>query len=207
VLGRTSDTVNVPGDLRLSSDSSSLSILGDQFNPDQTVLRVYHGLTKIRELRFVPFSGGSLSVCYIPTIDDDEKLSACSSSLRYKTNVATFTQGLEVVRRLRPIAFNWKAGGMHDVGFGAEEVEKVEPLLVTYNRKGEIEGVKYGQLTTVLVNAVNAQQDLITKQEQQLKQQQSVLLKQQRQLDQQQQQLEALRKLVCQSNPQAEVCK
>jgi cell division protein FtsB len=36
----------------------------------------------------------------------------------------------------------------------AEEVEQVEPLLVTRNEDGEIEGVKYSQLTAVLVKAI-----------------------------------------------------
>jgi hypothetical protein len=92
----------------------------------------------------------------------------------------------DVVRRLRPITFNWKDGGMKDIGFGAEEVEKIEPLLTTRNDKGEIEGVKYGQLTTVLVNAVHEQQAII---------------------ERQQRQIEALKNLVCLSHPQADVCK
>jgi hypothetical protein len=33
--------------------------------------------------------------------------------------------------------------GPHDLGFGTEDVALIEPLLVTYNAKGEVEGVKY----------------------------------------------------------------
>jgi len=77
--------------------------------------------------------------------------------------------------------------------FCAEEVEKIEPLLVTYNQKGEIEGVKYGQITTVLVNAVREQQQII-------EQQQTLLKKQKSQID-------ALKQLVCRNNRDAEVCK
>jgi hypothetical protein len=43
---------------------------------------------------------------------------------------------------------------MRDIGLGAEEVERVEPLLTFRNEKGEIEGVKYDRITPVLVNAV-----------------------------------------------------
>jgi hypothetical protein len=93
------------------------------------------------------------------------------------------------------------------LGLGAEDVEKVEPLLVTYNAKGEVEGVKYDRVAVVLVNALKEQQDLITRQEELLRQQQSVLLEQQRKLNRQQQQLDALQKLVCQNNPRQEVCK
>jgi hypothetical protein len=104
------------------------------------------------------------SLCF----DSSFVVGRCSSSLRYKTDVQSFTGGLEVVRRLSPITFTWRDGGARDVGFGAEDVEKLDPLLVTYNENGEIEGVKYGQLTTVLVNAVKEQQDMIVKLRQQL---------------------------------------
>ena len=112
--------------------------------------------------------GGNTNVC----TNASGKISKCSSSLRYKTAVQPFIGGLNIVRQLRPIAFNWKDGGMHDVGFGAEEVEKVEPLLTTRNEQGGIEGVKYAQITTVLVNAVNEQQRQIQSLFKQLKSQQ-----------------------------------
>jgi len=72
------------------------------------------------------------------------------SSLRYKKNLAPFRGGMEILNRLRPISFTWKANGSRDFGLGAEDVAKVEPLLVTHNDKGEIEGVKYDRLNVVL---------------------------------------------------------
>jgi len=93
---------------------------------------------------------GSLDVCR----NANTRLSSCSSSLRYKSDVAPFTRGLDVVSRLRPIRFRWKDSGLADVGFAAEEVETIEPLLATYGDDGRVEGVKYKQLTTVLVTAV-----------------------------------------------------
>ena len=65
------------------------------------------------------------------------------------------------MRRLRPVEFNWKESGMPDFGLVAEEVAEVEPLLVTHNKAGEIQGVKYERLGVVLINAVKEQQKLI----------------------------------------------
>ncbi len=93
---------------------------------------------------------GSLDVCRNANV----RLSSCSSSLRYKSDVAPFTRGLDVVERLQPISFRWKDSGLADVGFAAEEVERIEPLLATHGDDGRVEGVKYKQLTTVLVTAV-----------------------------------------------------
>jgi len=100
---------------------------------------------------------GSINIC----LGFANHISFCSSSLRYKTDVQSFAGGLDVVSRLRPITFTWKKGGTRDVGFGAEEVEKAEPLLTFRNPQGEIEGVKYNQISVVLVNAINEQQTQI----------------------------------------------
>lgn len=127
-------------------------------------------------------------------------LAVCSSSLRYKENVQTYKGGLEIVRSLRPVTFNWKNGGMFDVGFAAEEVEQIEPLLATRNDKGEIEGVKYAQVSTVLVNSIKEQQEQIEAQAAQIE-------RQQKQIQQQQTMIDALRKLVCLQNTLAEICK
>ena len=50
---------------------------------------------------------------------------------------------------------------IHDLGFVAEEVDQVTPLLTTRNADGQIEGVKYDRISAVLVNAINEQQDQI----------------------------------------------
>jgi hypothetical protein len=54
--------------------------------------------------------------------------------------------------------FDWKGRQETDLGLIAEEVATVEPLLVTHNQTGVIEGVKYDQLAVVLINAVKEQQ-------------------------------------------------
>jgi hypothetical protein len=141
VLGRSSDTVRVPGNFVVLT-------LG---------------------------SAGSTSLCR----NTANQIATCSSSLRYKTEVRPYYGGLDIISRLRPITFDWKSGGKSDLGFGAEEVERVEPLLVTHNDKGEIEGVKYAQITTVLVNAVREQQA----------------------------QIDSLKKIVCLDHPDRDFCK
>jgi hypothetical protein len=98
-------------------------------------------------------------------LNGSNQIATCSSSLRYKTNVQAFTRGLDVVSRLRPITFDWKDGGSHDLGLAAEETSAVEPLLTFRHASGEIEGVKYGQLSAVFVNAFKEQQAQIDEQQ------------------------------------------
>ncbi len=106
-------------------------------------------------------AAGTTSLCR----NLSEQISTCSSSLRYKTAVSPFRSGLDLAARLQPITFTWKDGGMSDLGLGAEDVAAIEPLLVTYNEKGEVEGVKYDRIAVVLLNAVKEQQTQIEQQE------------------------------------------
>ncbi len=141
-------------------------------------------------------AAGTLELCR----NASNQIASCSSSLRYKTGISPFSSGLHLVNRLQPISFSWKDGGMRDVGLGAEDVAAVEPLLVTYNEKGEVEGVKYDRIAVVLLNAIKEQQAQIDKQETE-----NNTLKSE--IEEQKKQLSAIRKLVCPNNLQAEVCK
>lgn len=91
--------------------------------------------------------------------------------MRYKEQIRSFRAGLDLLQRLRPVTFNWKATGEHDLGLIAEEVAEIEPLLITHNKNGEIEGVKYDQLNIVLINAVREQQGIIDAQQKGIEQQ------------------------------------
>jgi hypothetical protein len=127
--------------------------------------------------------GGDNSLCWN---SGTFQIAQCSSSLRYKDHIVSFTKGLDLLNRLRPITFAWKSSGVRDLGFGAEDVAGVEPLLVTRNDKGEVEGVKYDRITAVLVNAVKEQQE---------------------QIKRQRNEIASLKALVCRRHRRAVICK
>jgi hypothetical protein len=130
-------------------------------------------------------SAGSTSLCRNAL----NQISTCSSSLRYKKDLEPFTSGLALVKRLNPITFRWKSDDTQDLGFAAEDVAAVEPLLTTTNADGQVEGVKYDRISAALVNAVKEQQTQIEQQQTQIKQQQN-------QIEQMQQQLAALKAMI-----------
>ena len=103
-------------------------------------------------------TGGDQGLCRNSVFNT---IATCSSSLRYKKQIAPYRRGLDLINRLHPIAFTWKTSGSRDLGLGAEDVATVDPLLVTHNDKGEIEGVRYDRLNVVLINAIKQQQDQI----------------------------------------------
>jgi hypothetical protein len=134
-------------------------------------------------------SAGATSVC----LNTSNALATCSSSIRYKQNIQDFRSGLDLIKRLRPVTFNWKADNQADMGLVAEEVNAVEPLLTTTNKDGQVEGVKYDRVGVVLVNAVNEQQTQIEAQ--------------QKEIERLKTELDSLKKLVCAVNQNADVCK
>lgn len=171
VIGRTTDEVKIPGTLYVPQ-----SILTNDISANDVSVNGDLGVALFT-------GGGATPVC--ATLNGLYIFRQCSSSIRYKNNVQNFTRGLELINRLRPVTFDWKETGQSDIGFVAEEIADAEPLLATYNQTGQIEGVKYAQVTTALVNAVKEQQEQIRRQ---------------------QEQIEALKALVCASNPAASVC-
>jgi hypothetical protein len=137
-------------------------------------------------------AAGGTALC----LNSSSFISFCSSSRRYKENIVDFASGLSLLHRLRPVTFDWKESKRHDLGLVAEEVAEVEPLLVTHNDKGEIEGVKYDRLSVVLVNAIKEQQA-------QIERQQAEITLQHKIITQQQQELADLKKLVSGFHPKA----
>lgn len=83
------------------------------------------------------------------------------SDERWKTNIQTLGDALQTVLGLRGVTFTWKPGtpqaGQEDIGFIAQEVQKVAPELVTTDDQG-YEGVDYARVAPILVNAIHEQQ-------------------------------------------------
>ena len=133
-------------------------------------------------------TAGSQNVC----LNSQLVFSFCSSSARFKSNIRDLDLSLDTLEQLRPVSFVWKDGGLEDIGLVAEEVERVDPLLVTYNQNGEIQGVKYDRIGVVLINVV--------------KEQQAQIDAQQKQIEEQEAQIHAMRSILCELMPGAKIC-
>ena len=161
--------IDAPGNPggRLNVKENGSVVLGDCPGcfPNPTDRLVVSGTTRLLSLG----SGGSTSLCR----NGSGQISVCSSSIRYKNNIANFSSGLSLLNRLRPVTFDWKDSQAPDLGLVAEEVAEAEPLLVTRNEKGEVEGVKYDRLSAVFINAFKEQQTQIEQQQAQIKAQEN----------------------------------
>ena len=91
-----------------------------------------------------------------------------ASDARLKENVKDLNYGLKDVLDIRPVSFDWKEkrNGQHDIGVIAQEIEKIIPEVVvevdTLNSGEEThKTVDYAKLTSVLIKAVQEQQQQI----------------------------------------------
>lgn len=96
--------------------------------------------------------GGSQAVY----VNSNGKLGAQVSSRRFKDDIKPINQASEAIHRLRPVSFRYKAEiePARLVGFGliAEEVEKINPDLVSRDGEGKPLSVRYDQVNAMLLN-------------------------------------------------------
>lgn len=125
--------------------------VGNSFNTSgvpERGLRV-HGRTQIDDLSIVATN----VIC----ANADGVLGICASSQRFKQDVKALKTCSDLVDLLRPVTYRWIDSGDEDIGLVAEEVAKIDPRLVIYDVDGRIQGVKYRQLSAVLVQAMQEQ--------------------------------------------------
>lgn len=167
-----------------------------------------NGQGRFSTVRIDNYVGGqSFALCTSNSGVNQFLIGQCSSSLRYKTNVRSFGKGLEILGRLKPISFDWKESGIQDVGFAAEDVEKIASILTFRNDKGEVEGVRYNQLSAVIVNSIKEQQTQIKALQNTNAQQKAAIESQQRKNDELRKEVDELKAVVCSIKTDAEICK
>jgi hypothetical protein len=97
---------------------------------------------------------------------------AGTSDRRFKTNIRPVTHALDKVKSLQGVYFNWNQkafpekefGAQDELGFIAQEVEKIVPEIVVKEKtKEEYRSVKYDKLVALLVEAIKEQQKQIEK--------------------------------------------
>ena len=99
-----------------------------------------------------------------------------ASDIRIKKNIVNSKYGLSTVLQLRPVEYNLISNDLRQVGFIAQEVQKLVPEVVTGKEgdlnKGEILGITYSNLVPVLTKAIQEQQiqiEILQKELQELK--------------------------------------
>ena len=78
-----------------------------------------------------------------------------ASDVSLKKNIVDHRNGLNVIRKLRPVRFDWKDGPKHNTGFIAQELEAILPEAVS-----AVDEIKYVDQTKIIAHLVQAVQEL-----------------------------------------------
>jgi Chaperone of endosialidase len=89
-------------------------------------------------------------------VNSDNKIGNLMSSRRFKEEIRLMDKVSEAILALKPVSFRYRKelepNGATMFGLIAEEVERVNPDLVTRNDKGEAETVRYDAVNAMLLN-------------------------------------------------------
>jgi lysophospholipase L1-like esterase len=96
-------------------------------------------------------------------VNVDTTLACLSSTLKVKMNIENLDDGLSEVLAMRPVSYDLKPEFNPEhlgrqVGLIAEEVGDIDPRLIGLHPDGSVAGVRYMQLTAVLVKALQDEQ-------------------------------------------------
>jgi hypothetical protein len=101
-----------------------------------------------------------------------DQLGVCSSSARFKERIRDLGKASRQIFQLRPVRFRYKKdfdpSGQERFGLVAEEVAKVNPDLVVYDRDGRPLTVRYDSVNAMLLNEVQQQARQIEAQKEQI---------------------------------------
>ena len=135
-------------------------------------------------------------------INTNGQLGTLTSSRRFKDNIQDMGTASSKLFQLRPVTFNYKPqfdDGSHLLQYGliAEEVAKVYPDMVVYDKDGQPYTVRYQLLAPMLLNELQKQNAVVAAQQESLRtQQQGQIQTLQRQNEEIQQRLSRLETLL-----------
>lgn len=108
-----------------------------------------------------------------------------TSDAREKTEIQNSDLGLDFIRQLRPVSYLWKSGVDHTQHYGliAQETKtaiaqakrapadsKEDPVIVTYDKENDRYGIRYTELISPIIKALQELYHMVTGQSEQIEQ-------------------------------------
>ncbi len=111
------------------------------------------GESNTTRIRNIYFSVATTRAVYV---NNDDKIGTLSSSRRYKEEIQAMDQASETLFALKPVTFRYKKeiDPARALSFGliAEEVAEISPELITRDKEGKPETVRYEAVNAMLLN-------------------------------------------------------
>src|SRR5213075_1374360 len=112
-------------------------------------------------------------------VNNKGRLGVASSSQRFKDEIKPMEKASEAVLALRPVTFRYKPEVDHErapqFGLVAEEVEKINPALVTRDAQGKVFTVRYEAVNAMLLNEFLKEHCRVEKQSRKIQEQEATI--------------------------------
>jgi hypothetical protein len=148
------------------------------------------GTTAVQTRVFIAGIRGAAVTGSAVVVNTSGQLGVAPSSERFKEAIKPMDKASELILALKPVTFHYKKQidpkGIPQFGLVAEEVEKVNPALVTRDAKGEIYTVRYDAVNAMLLNEFLKEHRKVEEQEAMISQVKSTVAKQDATIAQQQ---------------------
>jgi hypothetical protein len=150
----------------LTTGSNNIDIGNIGVAAESNTIRIGTVGTQTANFQAGIFGAGPITGAAVLVDATTGQLGTTASSIRYKENVRDMNDASSAILKLRPVTFSYKADASHAQQYGliAEEVHKIMPALVVKDAQGSIETVKYHELTTLLLNELIKQHQMIVEQ-------------------------------------------
>ena len=120
-------------------------------------------------------------------VTSDNRIGTLTSSRRYKDEIKPMEDASKTIHSLKPVRFRYKkeVDPTRSLCFGliAEEVAKIDPHLVTSDREGKPQSVRYEAVNAMLLNEFLKEHRKVERQESKIEEQEAKIACQQKQID------------------------
>jgi Chaperone of endosialidase len=153
-IGSQSLRNNVDGDSNTAiGDSAGFNITGNGNVCIGAGVNGFPGENNITRIRNVYETVATDRAVYVTA---DNRIGTLSSSRRYKDEITPMEGASQAIHSLRPVTFRYKkeidAARRLSFGLIAEDVSNVDPSLVTLDREGKPQTVRYEAVNAMLLN-------------------------------------------------------
>ena len=140
---------------------------------DNNTTRIGDGQTRT----FIAGIRGTAVVGDTVVVNANGQLGTATSSARFENEIKPMDKASEAILALKPVIFQYKSDskGTRQFGLIAEEVAKVNPDLVTRDRKGEIYSVCYEAVNAMLLNEFLKQHKAFLEEQRKVQEQQAAI--------------------------------
>src|SRR5262249_5438219 len=109
------------------------------------------------------------------------------SSARFKKDIKLMGRKSEAIFALRPVSFRYREeldpNNEHQFGLVAEEVEKIDPELVTFDANGKPFTVRYGAVDAMLINEFLKEHKTFVEEQRKVQEEGAMIARQQKQIE------------------------